>query len=433
MVSNFKRVLAPMYKLKFKIQNWKLNLNLCVVVFFFSCQANVIVVMVINAILAFATFMCNATIIAVLFQKKFLQNGQAIYRLSLAFADLLVGAIVFPTFITTLQKYILLPHELGELRNVTGYNIVNGTADLNHLSTVEVTGPSGLFRTRFSRTYLNTVGFFTVLSLFVSVNTLVAACIDRFIAVYRPLRYDTLSAVNGARFAVILIWVLGLLFSTIPLYVRNMRYGVVAAVLISSAGTKVLILYAVAFIVPLLIMWVLTITTIIIAKQRSHRISTARSSDNTSSLSEFEMRLMRTLGVMVGVFTLCLLPAILVLLSGIFLSDIYFNRPLALSQNAVSSYTSAEVVAVIFLTSNSLWNCFIYSARDRSFRDATKRLYGRAAHLLRLDAMWKFVCSKLGRNRRLLVNCDSQTSTTAASNDVPDTSFFPETEFVSRE
>ena len=379
--------------------------------------------MVVIAILGVATFICNATVIAVLTQNKSLQNGQAIYRLSLAFADILVGAIVFPTFITTLQKYFLVPHEMAELKNITGYRLLeNGTADLTQLSTVEAFESPFLFRTRFSRSYLNLVGFFTILSLFVSVNTLVAACVDRLIAVYRPLTYNKNSAIVGARIAVILIWILALIFSTIPFYVHDMRYGVVAAILISSAGTEVVILYAVAFIIPLLIVWSTTITTFIIAKNRARATSTCQSRRNSTGSRDFEMRLLQTLVVMVGVFSLCLLPSIMILLAGFFLPDIYFNDPLKLNQTTASNFTSLEVVAVILLTSNSLWNCFIYSARDQSFRNAAKLLYGRMAARLRIDYLWKMVCSKLSGNQNGLARPESQASTTGTTNDVQNTS-----------
>jgi len=364
---------------------------------FYSCQASVIVVMVVFGLLAVATFVCNATILGVLLCNKKLQNGQAIYRLSLAFADILVGAIVFPTFISTLDRYFVDRHNLGEIRNVTGYVRINDTEPPIQSVTVEVRGTSGLFRDRFSQTYLNAIGFFTILSLSVSVYTLVVAGIDRFVAINKPLRYNQRTAVLAARIAVVGIWVAGILFATFPLYVHDLRYGVVAAILISSAGRQVLILYSVIFFIPLIIMWVLTIVTFAITKTKSFEWAT-RTRDNEQDKIALEMKLFRTLGIMVGVFTLCLLPSAIVLLLGLALPEIYFTNPETLNEQTTSRYTSAEVVVVMLLTSNSLWNCFIYSARDPKFRNASKVMYGRIAEALRLDYAWNIIT---GRDRSL--------------------------------
>ena len=349
--------------------------------------------MVVFGLLGIATFVCNATILGVLLFNNKLQNGQAIYRLSLAFADILVGAIVFPTFISTVNKYLIDRHGLGELRNVTGYVRINNTVAPIESSMVELRENGGNFGDRFSRSYLNGVGFFTVLSLSVSVYTLVAAGADRFVAINKPLRYSQRKAIFAAKSAVACIWIAGILFATLPLYVGELRYGVVAAILISSGGLKVLILYSVAFFIPLILMWILTITTFVVAKSKSSEWST-QTVDNGHSQMELEMQLFRTLGVMVGVFTLCLLPAAIVLLVGIYLTDIYFQDPINLNEQSSSHYTAADVVVVILLTSNSLWNCFIYSARDPHFRKASSNMYLYIARALRLDYVWSIVARR---------------------------------------
>ena len=355
--------------------------------------------MVVFGLLAVATFICNATIIGVLLLNKKLQNGQAIYRLSLAFADILVGAIVFPTFISTLNKYFIARHELGNFKNVTGFVITNDSSDPFETAVVEVRDPSGLFHNRFPQIYLNSVGFFTVLSLSVSVYSLVAASVDRFVAVNRPLKYNQTKAIYAARVAVISIWIAGVLFATFPFYVDNLRYGVVAAILVSSAGTEVLILYSVAFFVPLVIMWALTIITFVVARFKASEWA-SQTSTNDQPQMDIEMRLVRTLGIMVGVFTLCLLPAALVLLVALGLPDIYYNQPLLLNEQSASNYTSAEVIVVLLLTSNSLWNCFIYSVRDRKFRDASKNMYGNIALALRLNFVWRIIMRDELENQR---------------------------------
>ena len=349
--------------------------------------------MVVFGLLAVATFVCNATILGVLLRNKKLQNGQAIYRLSLAFADILVGAIVFPTFISTLDKYFVFRHELGEIQNVTGYVRINDTEPPVNSTVVQVRETSGLFRDRFSPSYLNAIGFFTLLSLFISVYSLMAAGIDRFIAINKPLRYNQNTAVFGARITVVGIWIVGVLFATFPLYVSNLRYGVVAAILVSPAGREVVILYSVIFIIPLIVMWFLTIATFVLTKMKSSEWTT-QTREREESQMAMEIKLFRTLGVMVAVFSLCLIPSVLVLLIGLYLPDIYYNNPEVLDEQVASRYVSAEVIAVLLLTSNSLWNCFIYSARDPRFRNASKLMYIYIAQALRLDYAWNIIARR---------------------------------------
>ena len=375
--------------------------------------------MVVAAILAVAACVCNATILCVLFSNTNLQNGQAIYRLSLAFADILVGAIVFPTFISSLQKYFIMPHELGKLKNITGYEIANSSSFSLNLTTVELRGSSGLFRDRFTLEYLNAVGFFTVISLSVSIYTLVAASIDRFMAVFRPLKYNQTKAISAARIIVVTIWSCGLILALLPLDIHSLRYVLVSSILVSSGGKSALILYLVAFIIPLLLMWGFTIGTFYGARKASSEWATSQRSDGQQSQAAIEMRLVRTLGIMVGVFTLCLLPVALVVLVSLFLPQTLLADPLNLDPKATGKFISAEVVVVLLLASNSLWNCFIYSARDSNFRQASKSLYFHIVQALRLDLAWNVIvrCDGMSEQRRTSerIRQDSVVSATEAT------------------
>ena len=332
----------------------------------FRCRANVVVIMVVISILAVLTVLCNIMILIVIFFNKKLQNVQGIYRLSLAFADVLVGFIVFPTFINTLYVFFIESHNVNIITNSSKYLLTNDSG--NVFEVLKIEGQPNIFGS-FSRHYLNAVGFFTVLSLFVSVYSLVAASFDRFMAIYRPLRYNELKSLVAAKTATILIWLSGVVFGILPFFIVSLHYHFVSSIMVSSGGADALVLYGIAFFIPLVMMWVLIIATFVAA-----RSTISRNHDKRKKLEE-QMQLARTLGIMIGIFTFSLLPAIVLLLLPHFLYNISLSQPLDLDLYGANLFISLEIVTVIILTSNSLWNCFIYTIRDKKLRHACKELF----------------------------------------------------------
>ena len=350
---------------------------------FFRCKQNVIIVGVFCALLALATTVCNATVLAVFFTNKKPMNSQVVYKVSLAFADLLVGIFVFPTFISTLTQSLMGRHELGELYNIS--NAVNIEGNTSQVLYKEIRAPSGLLNNRIPQSYYDVVGFFTTLSLTVSIYTLAAASIDRFMAVFKPMKHQLLGPASVARKSSLTIWIIGVIFSSLPLYVEDLGYRRITLILISSGGHAALILYLLAFVLPLLVMWTMTIATMCSFRSQnklSKKLSSTKRTRNNSGKASVEMRLAVTLGIMVGVFTLCVLPAGVVIAATLFTPNISLFNPLSLNQELTNAFLSAEVAVTIILTTNSLWNFFIYSGRDTKFRKATRNRYISLLHTL---------------------------------------------------
>ncbi|CAK8694674.1 uncharacterized protein LOC143445492 [Clavelina lepadiformis] len=351
------------------------------------CRTNIIVISVFCVILAIIIFICNATVMLVLGGNRNMWFGQGVYRFSLAFADLLAGIIVFPTFVSTLLRYLAVDHNLGDLRNVTGYVVAETGNRTDEISLMLIRDPSNTFSDAFPRSYLDFVGFFTVLSLSVSIYTLVSAAFDRFVAIVCPQRYKQKSAFVTACFVSLVLWILGIIFASLPFYIRTLRYTVVNSILISSSGPGVPALYAVAFILPLILMWLVTIATFI-ASRHLTRAWADISEEWRKVQGQVELRLALTLAIMVGVFTLSILPSIIVLLLVEELPDVYYNDPKNLNQQSAINLVSAELVIMMLLMCNSLWNCFIYSVRDREFRKSAGKMYASAAKIAKLTALY---------------------------------------------
>ena len=331
--------------------------------------------MIVISILAVSTFLCNAIILVVILFNKKPKNAQEIYRLSLAFADILVGTIVFPTFIRTSYALFIESHDVDTITNSSKYLITNDSK--NSFEVLKIEGQPTVFPS-FSKHYLNAVGFFTVLSLFVSVYSLVAASLDRFMAIYRLLLNNEEKSIVAAKIATVTIWLSGVVLAIFPLFIADLGYQFVGLIMISSIGTNAVILYEIVLFVPLVVMWVLIIATFVAA-----RPTVRRNHDRQRQIDE-RMRVAGTLGIMIGIFTFSLLPTIVTLSLPHFLSSINFNRPSDLDLCTANLFTSLDIVAAIILTSNSLWNCFIYSARDKKFRHACKQLFVRFASVFKI-------------------------------------------------
>ena len=254
-------------------------------------------------------------------------NGQAVYRISLALSDILAGIIIFPSFIYLYVSY--------------------GSVTYNNI-------------------YIDAVGFFTMLNFHVSMFTLIAAAIDRFKVVYNPLKYNTISTITFARKTCLRLWLISILLAIAPtgIIYEKFRFVLFCGTIVSPAlFTNVyicLIYITVVFMAPVTAMWLLTILTFLVYKKYSEKRKKLFTTERQRQKLNKETKLLFTLGIMVGVFNICFLPAAIMSIIVITFGGV--NCSLCIS-------------AIVILTSNSLWNFFIYSAREKKFRKLSKKLY----------------------------------------------------------
>ena len=91
--------------------------------------------------------------------------------------------------------------------------------------------------------------------------------------------------------------------------------------------------------------------------------------------SKNERRLTKTLSLMVGVFTACVLPTIILVIVPKTVPSINGENITVLARKPASAFITLELAAAIILASNSLWNCFIYSFRNKEFRKDAANLH----------------------------------------------------------
>nr|XP_018672920.2 uncharacterized protein LOC100185762 isoform X2 [Ciona intestinalis] len=334
------------------------------------CKVNIIITMVICSILAVAIVVANVSVILVFMLNKKLRNSQGVYKMSLACSDFLVGVVVVPSIPVSLNMRLNIPEVMGMSYNASNLSVQHDIRfdDVPHLPGIN---------TVYYRSYLNAIGFFTTTSFIISIYSLMMASFDRFSIVRKPLAYSKDGAKLLAIRATVILWILSIILGVLPIFVgRSLRYGLLASTLISTSGTASLSLYVVAFAFPLIVMWVLSISTFVMTVRHNNRTRKLVASKNKTLSSRTEIRMARTLGIMVGVFTLSLLPVICVILASLFLVQIYPQRILTFKSYDFSIHTSFEFFSAVILVCNSLWNFFIYNGRNDDFRMANKNMYG---------------------------------------------------------
>ena len=267
------------------------------------------------------------------------------YRISLAISDFFTGIIVFPSFI------------------ISSFRPLNTTKD--NQSAYDP--------------YIYAIGFFTMLSLHVSVFTLIAAVIDRFKVVYRPLSYNVQSSISLGWKICVLLWIISIILAALPLGIfRSFRY-VLAYSILSLPGVIAYswynrvapyLYFSCIFLISVLVMWIFTIMTFVFYKKYSKKRQNIISTQAQKQEMKKQIRLLFTLGSMVGTFSLCLLPLVINTIVATFIL-----LPRDSSYSSLKIFGIVAVCLIILTTSNSLWNFFIYNARDKAFRSASKRLY----------------------------------------------------------
>ncbi|XP_039272659.2 uncharacterized protein LOC120346933 isoform X2 [Styela clava] len=314
------------------------------------CIVILYTLMVVAGLLSCAITLANTTVLIVFLSSKSNQiNSQKIYKISIAVADLIVGVLVIPSMVETMRR-TLLPRK------------VDGVHKLHTKITSEA----------YSDTFISLSGFFTSLSISVSIYSLMMASIDRLLVVYRPLSYEKFRAIFTAKIAVAVVWICALLYSILPFIVKEIYLLPLASMIVVMQGENSPILYAVLLGVPLVILWSTNIAMFILFKKNEQK----------TQLNDDESHLIKTLAIMVGVFTICVVPATIVIFCHLAMGDVWPGDPVTFDEKKFMNIKSSVSVGTIVILSNSLWNFFIYNGRSEEFQSNLKSLCKRLMRVL---------------------------------------------------
>ena len=328
-----------------------------------SCKSTVIVIAVTHIFAAIAIFLLSSSIVVILFNTPSLNHSQSYFKISIALSDLLVAVLVIPSIINNLfiDAYEPLTQQS-----------VNITAAGANASYIERSASVTL-------AYQNTFGacFFT--SSIVSIYTLLFAATDRFMAIFKPLGYRKFDMKKYSKRACALVWMFAIAMAILPMVLSspNLYYGSRFGVISAVNGSLSPIYYAVLTVLPLPIMWAITVATYVKTAQHmrvSRSISSSVATRRGVKVPSTELTLARTLGIMVGSFTMSLLPAAVMIAVGSLTPGVNIREPRSLDPAAFSRVYAGEFFAYVCFMFNTVWNFFIYNARNAQFRAASRRL-----------------------------------------------------------
>ena len=306
-----------------------------------------------------------------------MRHSQSIFRLFLGVADIMVGLIILPTTANTISKSFQSPLQLQTPLIITKREIYVSTNESdfykNATLTVNMLETTAMTENRiFPLVYKNSIGFFTAVSLLVSIYLLTVSGIDRLLALSKPLQFNQIVAKRFAISSSILCWCLAIFLSTLPFHVDNLYYNIFASTFTIFQGSLALALGLIIFVCPLLATWIISVSICLISRKIfAKRIYSA--TDEINFKQQRKLNLVLTL--MIATFSFSVFPTVLIVVLLLFISDI--NPKFLLTYNSMSSNIiySLHLTSVIILTINSLWNCLIYNLRTKTFRKVAIQKY----------------------------------------------------------
>ncbi|KAK2840303.1 hypothetical protein Q5P01_014043 [Channa striata] len=199
----------------------------------------------------------------------------------------------------------------------------------------------------------------------VSVATMVLISVDRYVAICKPLRYSTEITQKRVKICISLCWICSIIYT--GLYLKdNLKqpgryiscFGECVIFINYIAGLADLVI---SFIVPISIIIVLYMRVFVVAvsqarAMRSHIAAVSLQRSVKVLAKKSELKAARTLGVVVGVFLMCLCPYYIVSLTG---------------QDTLLHASSAAFVIYLYYF-NSCLNPLIYAFLYPWFRKSIK-------------------------------------------------------------
>ena len=270
-----------------------------------------------------------------------------------------------------------------EVQSVEGYEVINGALSDN-VSVVQKEVLAA-FDPKFGLSYVNFSGFFTGLSLIVSVYILAGAGFDRLNAVAKPFTYNDANAFLRAKRLNVALWIIAFIIGILPVFVPVLRYFLLKAMIFISLDFWGVVLYFVIFVIPLVIVWIVNVLIYYHCQKRSD-FNFSMTEAALKKRQRVDRRLASTLRLMVGVFTLNTLPLLITLILPFAMPGLIPTVPTQFDQDFNSVWRTVQGVAMLLLVGNSLCNFFIYSVRNGEFRDSLKLLIINIGQATKLSA-----------------------------------------------
>ena len=317
----------------------------------------------------------NIFVLIVVYKSKHLRHSQYVYNCSIAASDIICGFLLscfcFNCFFK-LWSFDL--RDISESYDVK--NIINITKDKTNVTTYNYQIESIALSRRFydSLMYEFVLAFQLLLrliapvTLFVSFISLVFIAIDRYIALTFPFKYRKMNSIKIAKLTSVFLWILSVVYQTVSTFLcfRNRQNPTLLFQPLTSQFNPFNTVETDQFVTVSLLftliglLWTLTLLTLC-SLYKNNKRSLSLNRTTTKGLS-VEKQMSFILIFMVFAFTFSLSPTIYNYICIYLFERYYFTY-------------KTFLISVLFLSTNSIWNFFIYNILNKKFRSAFINLF----------------------------------------------------------
>ncbi|XP_061072437.1 trace amine-associated receptor 13c-like [Conger conger] len=290
------------------------------------------------AVVVSLTVCGNLLVIISICHFKQLQTPTNFLLLSLAMADCLVGVIVMPLYFTMLIE------------------------------------PHSCFGTLYC-TIFSVAAFYPTC---ISIYNVALIAVDQYIALSNPFHYSMKMTVNVTLRIIAILWLYSLIYNVALLYFNGNVIDIKANVTCGECIVTVhnewsVIDFIIVFFLPCSMIIIIYLKIFIIATKQANKIRSVRKCPQINSSMASERKAAKTLGVLVAVFLLCLVPYYASTLINVYLRNRSVHLKISIPESLV--YLNSSINPIIY--------ALFYPWFQRSFKlILTFRIFGTDSSLL---------------------------------------------------
>ncbi|KAK3516261.1 hypothetical protein QTP70_007244 [Hemibagrus guttatus] len=201
-----------------------------------------------------------------------------------------------------------------------------------------------------------------------SIFSLLAVAVERYVAIFMPFRYHSTMTPRNALLVILITWVLAFLIGLVPLmgwHKTPPADGFCFFVNVVDMSYMVYFNFFACVLTPLVIMFLIYAQIFLTVKQQMRRIAADRggqaNSEGATNIKK-EMKTATSLFLVLFLFTICWIPLHIINCFLLLCPSCYVPLPLLLT-------------AIILSHANSAVNPFLYAYKMKSFREAFKGIF----------------------------------------------------------
>lgn len=217
-----------------------------------------------------------------------------------------------------------------------------------------------------------------------SIFSLLAVAVERYVAIFMPFRYHSTMTPRNALLVILITWVLAFLIGLVPLmgwHKSPPADGFCFFVNVVDMAYMVYFNFFACVLTPLVVMFLIYAQIFLTVKQQMRRIAADRgggqvNSEGATNIKK-ELKMATSLFLVLFLFTICWIPLHIINCFLLLCPQCYVPLPLLLT-------------AIILSHANSAVNPFLYAYKMKSFREAFKGIFlcfrGGGEGMVTLDA-----------------------------------------------